>query len=346
MPATSLNALLDANACFALAAKGTTNHCPMALIALAKMGAQPSRLQAFFNHWERDYAILASPTEQLVARAEWRAQLGRSEAFAALTLCFQAWLAEEGAGQVVRAVFEQIPSAPGTGAFHAWIRLAYGLEAEHAGEIAAGLAALVVGNLEIVVALDARPAAHSIDDALAHLAEVFSGGVFVSNSIVARLRAVAADPRFAASLPAPPVWSSVPEALDALARSAIAAYWQSADFTVLHMVTVTHAARRLLALLPAEYARQLLADLWVAWCAAYISIGAPRLDPTAYPLPSLETLPDWPPLLAAAVESNDDHVIKMVYTCYCEAARDPQPVYRAVAARLVQREAARQARRG
>jgi hypothetical protein len=38
-----------------------------------------------------------------------------------------------------------------------------------------------------------------------------------------------------------------------------------------------------------------------------------------------------------ALASNDDHVIKMVYTCLCEDRRDPSPLYLACAARLVRR---------
>jgi len=339
MSASTLDILLDANARFSLDAKGTTNHCPMALVALAKMGAPPSRLQAFFDYWEREYALLLPQHAEPVARAAWPAQQGRREAFDAVKLCFEGWLAEADAAQVLAAVLQQIPAAPGSGAFHAWIRLSYGLEAAHAGEIAAGLAALVVGNLAIPVALIEPVAASSVDAALARLAQVFCGTAFAGNSITGRLRAVAADSRFAAALTAPPAMPGLSATLDAMAHTAIAAYWQTADFTVLHMVTVIHAARRIFAMLPAQQAPQLLRELWVAWCAAYVSIGAPPLDPAGFPVPGAETLPDWAVLLTAAVASNNDHVIKLSYTCYCEAARDPQPLYRAVVARLLQGDA-------
>jgi len=115
--------LLDANARFSLDAKGTTNHCPMALVALAKMGAPPSRLQAFFDYWEREYALLLPQRAEPVARAAWPAQQGRREAFDAVKLCFENWLAEADAAQVLAAVLQQIPAAPGSGAFHAWRRI-------------------------------------------------------------------------------------------------------------------------------------------------------------------------------------------------------------------------------
>ena len=43
----------------------------------------------------------------------------------------------------------------------------------------------------------------------------------------------------------------------------------------------------------------------------------------------------WPEIFAAAVANNDDHVIKMVYTCHRESARYGNPLYQAAAARLV-----------
>src|SRR5471032_2678946 len=88
-----LSELLDANARFDLAARGTTNHCPMALVALAEMGASPARLQAFFDMWEREYALSAPPIDAIISPHEWAGYLGEMDAFGALRLCFQDWIA-------------------------------------------------------------------------------------------------------------------------------------------------------------------------------------------------------------------------------------------------------------
>jgi hypothetical protein len=46
-------------------------------------------------------------------------------------------------------------------------------------------------------------------------------------------------------------------------------------------------------------------------------------------------VPPWEKIFADAVHSNDDHVIKMTYTCHCEKIRYGNPLYHQAAARLV-----------
>jgi len=331
----ALQQLLDANGRFALSGRGTTNHCPMALCALAAMGAPPARLQDFFEQWVRRFALPEAPPELRIARAAWPAYIGQADAFAALRLCFQEWMMEEGPDAVIVQVFSRLPFAPASGAFHAVIRLSYGLEAMHDGEIAAGLAALVSGNLPIAIDLEEHGAAASVTAGLATLSEALHGAVFNGDMITTRLRAVALNPVFRSALPAPPRLTPLnARLLDDMARVAIQLYWQSNNFTALHMVTGLHAVRRVFSHLPEQIAESLLPDLWQAFCVAYVSIGAPPVaDSIGYAL--ADGADPWPQLFRLALTSNDDHDIKTVYTCYCENLRAPSSLYHAAAARRV-----------
>lgn len=325
----TLRRLLDANAAFSLDAIGTTNHLPMALVALAGLGAGTDRLEAYFAMWSRSYARPLPATELTLSRSSWQGQIGNRAAFGALQGLFTDWVAHEGAPMVITHVLSHIPPAPASGAFHAFIRLGYALEARHEGEVGAALAALVVGNLPIPLDLGARPRANSVEAALGQLSLAQGGRTYSGEAITSRLRAVAADPVFDAVLPAPP---ATPELLDQLSRAAIALYWQTNNFTVLHMVTGLAAARSIQALLPEALATRYLDALWVAFCAAYLTVGAPPLQAPSTPEPCAA----WRELFAAAREDDDDHVIKMTYTCYRESLRDPNPLYQAAATRLVQ----------
>lgn len=324
----TLSELLDANARFDLAARGTTNHCPMALVALFRMGASPARLREFFAMWEHRYALPAPGVDATIERRAWSGQLGKPAAFGALRVCFLAWIAEDGPIPVITEVLRAVPFAPATGAFHALIRLAYGIEAAHAGEIAAGLATLVSSHLHINVRLDGSRRAESVDAAFCEAARALADDSVQANSITARLRAVANDARFERAILAPPFGSSLP---DDMARAAIGAYWRTRDFTVLHTVTGTHAARILFAQLPDSLIEQLLPGLWIALCAAYATVRRPLdVEPG---VPDIES--GWNEVCQRAVLSDNDHVIKMTYTCLCEDRRNPSPVYLASAARLV-----------
>lgn len=327
-PQSTLTGLLDRNKRFALDARGTTNHCPMALVALARMGASDERLDAFFEHWALKYAIVETQAGAATVDGDWLAHLGNAAAFSALQRHFSASIAEKGAVAVMRDVISRAPFAPATGAFHAIIRLAYGIEAGHGGEVAAGLAAYVAINLPIHLDGNGGQAALSVDDGLAGLSAQFSGSSWESYSITGQLKAIAADPEFREALQMPP---AVPRLLDDMARAAIELYWQKADFTVLHMVTGVHAIRILLAQLPETLGHQLLASTWPAFCAAYVSVGAPPLRPMDRP----DTEADWPDVLRHAIRSDNDHVIKMAYTCFEESKRYPgSPYYLAAASRI------------
>jgi len=336
----TLHRLLDDNARYAADNGGMANHCPMALCALAAMGAQPARLQEFFDKWEGRFALAAKPAVRSVNRETWPFSLGDASAFTALCGFYEEWIWSAGADAVLAQVLSRIPFAPASGAFHALIRLGYGLEAEHVGEIAAGLAALVSGNLYIDMGSRQRVPAASVQQGLAVLSRAMNGKTFTGDWIVARLRAVGADPSFYATLPAAPAQPQQ-QLLDDMAQAAIALYWQTNNFTALHIVTGLHAARRVMAQLPATLAQRLLPDLWVAFCAAYVSTGAPPLAASHVTLhatlPEEELLADsadtWHDLFTTAIASDDDHVIKLVYTCYCENRRAPSPLYLAAAAR-------------
>jgi hypothetical protein len=253
--------------------------------------------------------------------------------------CFEAWIVDAGTDAVLDAVLRQIPFSPAIGAFHGLIRLGYGLDSHHAGEVAAGLAALTIGKLDIDVNRD-RPVAAGVEQALAGLAADLAGCEFEGLPIVGKLRGVAADPRFAAAMP---VLAPSQAMFEEMALVAILAYWQTKDFTVLHMVTAAHAARLLFARLPDALVQRMLPQLWAAVCAAYVSVGAPPLDALADVDAQLRaSLPasapaheDWDAIFQAACASDNDHVIKMSYTCQQENLHRPSPLYYAAARRLV-----------
>ncbi|MDB5915874.1 MAG: hypothetical protein JWR40_108 [Massilia sp.] len=324
----TLRYLLDQNTRFALDARGTTNHCPMALVALARMGAGPDRLEAFFARWSEQYAIVETQPGMALSGDEWFAHVGNHAAFSSLRGHFLDAIRRDGATAVVAEVLSRTPQAPATGAFHAFIRVGYGIEAGHAGEIASGLAAYVATNLPVGIDCTGRRAAVSVEEGFASLADQLAGRDWPVGSITARLKAIAADPTFRRVLQSPPVGSSL---LDDLARASIALYWQTADFTVLHMVTGVYAARLVLAQLPASLVHHMPASIWAALCAAYVSAGAQPL--VSIDAPKVDAA--WPDILRRAIASDDDHVIKMAYTCSEESKRYPDSSwYLAAAARI------------
>lgn len=321
--------LLDLNARFDLGARGTVNHLPMALVALARMGATADRLQGYFAWWEQNRALPrvdGSPIE----RRDWHRHRGDATAFPALADSFRTWIADAGADAVLAEVFPAIADGIAAAAFHGLIRLGYGIEVNHAGEIAAGLAALTARHQPLNLPAGSAAPAASAEAALAAVAAALDGARFEGNTITARLAAAAADPRLCEAMPGLPGASD--ELLPDLAGVAIRLLWQTDNFTVLHMVTAVHATRVVLTRHPGLATPALRHALWGAFGAAYATAGAPALDPAPGLIPA--PLP-WAELCRSAVASDDDHVIKLTYTCRCEEGRWGGRLYRAVAARAV-----------
>jgi hypothetical protein len=326
-----LGRLIDDNSRFDLANRGTVNHLPMALYALSQLGASDARLEAYFRWWEENRSLPRRPSPRAISGDEWRDAIGQADMFDALATAFRRWADEAGPDAVICEIFPVVADGVAAAAFHGLIRLAYGIEAGHNGEIAAGLATLCARHAPLGASLGSAPEVASAEAGFTRLAVALDGGArFTGQGIIGRMQAAAADLHFVAALSRLPL--SPPGVLADLAGLAIRLYWQTGDFTVLHMVTTCHAGRVVFARYPHLATKEAAEALWLAACAAYASIGAPFPEP---PGPPAGELPDWPAIRAGAVACNDDHVVKMTYTCLCEEGHYGDPLYRAVAARLV-----------
>jgi questin oxidase-like protein len=328
MSKPTLERLLDDSARFDLSSRGTADHLPMALVALSRMGAAEERLVEYFRWWEENRALPRRDSGRQIDRRDWKQYTGDPRMFDALWDTFRRWSTDRGSAEVISAVFPELSGGVAAVAFHGLIRLAYGIESDHAGEIAAGLAAICSRYVDLGLQVgEALPTA-SVESAFARIADALCGAVFPGDSIIGWMRAAAADPRLTAALSCPTI---TPTLLEDLAQVSIALYWQTSDFTVLHMVTTVHAARVLFGRFPQLASDDAIRALWASSCAAYAAAGAPLLARVALP----SEVPPWHKIFADAVISNDAHVIKMAYTCHCESAQYGNPLYQAAAARLV-----------
>lgn len=342
-----LTALLDANRDFLLVANGTTNHCPMALIALARMGASEQRLLDFFESWKQHFAIPIAMQNQQIISGEWINYLGDVSAFHALQDYFYTQIRQRDVTSVLCEVIEKNAFTAASGAFHAIIRLAYGLAEKHDGEIAAGLAYLVSAHLPIrlhsISDKDGQPAGQrshvsSVMQGLSNIAgQTFSQ--YEGDMITTRMRAAAADPDFIQHCPDLDFYADV---LHDLADAALQLYWRSPSFIALHMVTGVSAAGQIIRFLSAQLPRslgqrllrQLFDDLWPAFCAAYVVAGAVPLSPGLLPTQSAPLDLTWRECIERAIQSHDEHLIKMTYTCYLENGLCHSPMYLKVVQRL------------
>jgi hypothetical protein len=280
-----------------------TNHLPMALTALARLGAGDERLAAFAGHYARRLHK-APPIEPWPAGDAWRARLGQPRAWPMYRRLWREWIEHEGATDVLAQSLPGLMPGVAAAAFHGPIRVAYALAANHADELADALAYWSCRWFEC----GAADGDGSNADTQAVLATLDLSAELKSNGLIAQQMAqAAAHARFAPAIARWRVDAHI--TLPRLAMLAAERYAARAEFTTLHLVTSAHAMRVLLPWLEAELRLAALRHYAGAAAAAWATLPRESVPPAHF-----DILP-WSEIVARAIESDDDHVIKLVDSC-------------------------------
>jgi hypothetical protein len=317
---------------------GLCNHLPMTLIALDRMGASPARVQRFTTAYLKNMEPAPAPGTAIEI-AHWQDQLGKPGAYAEYLGFFRREVARLQARPAIRAYLPVLSRGIAAAAFHPLIRTAYGVIGDDAAEVAVGLAYWAARYLPLP-----KQAAESGDavamppaeDPIALLAALRRDEelAFEPNpdALIDREFAEAAShPRFEAIVHSLTVDDLT---FDKLRRAAALLYLATDDFSALHGVTGLHAARILSDF--ADDHRAFTTRLWRALLALYLALDRPALpDAVAVKKLSDAELPDWNKILSTAVDSDDEHTIKLVFTCLDETRAGHGRLYRYLAARKV-----------
>ena len=311
-----LHTLLDANLQLSPEDRNQlTNHLPMALHALHSLGASPRRMQDFYARYSPRFQGPQAPTSATAwapQTMDWRALRGQVDAYPALLVYFNDLVASEGAQASLRLALPDLMPGVAAAAFHGVIRAAHAVQAGHDQELAAALAywASRWQALETPTAPDTLLGIGPWAQRLVQESMGWrSGGPLISIRMADASRSTVYAALAAALSPAPSLAARIRE----LAQLAVDRYVASPNFTVLHMVTGLRALRTLLPWIEdTEQAQALLAHNFVA---AYM---AAQVKPLAGP--PVVAARSWDAVIAAAIASDDDHVIKLAHACREEAA--------------------------
>lgn len=292
---------------------GFFNHLPMALLALERLGGDEARLRQFAALYEKQLR-LQDPGEPL-PNGDWREALGQRHYESALAAKFEEEVRTRGSVALLRDVVPHLTTGLPSEAFHGAIRTAYAVDSGDDVDIAGALAAWVTGFSELPGAPGEKRFASAADAFAAIAADDRFAAPIEGRSIDGRLAKVNALPAF------DDYRSSIANlALPDLATIAARIFIATGDFVALHLVTACHATRVLERfLLPST-----LEVLTNAMLAAYIVIGRPSLATTISD--------EGTDLASLAVKSDDDHDLKLVYSCLQEEAHYHSGLHRTAAA--------------
>lgn len=296
---------------------GLSNHLPMALLALHRLGASGEQLAA----WKARYATRLEPApapQAWPAGDPWPGRLGDVSAWPAYRDLFGQWVGHEGGADVLAQALPVLMPGCGAGAFHGPIRVAYAARSGHPGELADALAYWACRFLP----LGALPAAAGSTADPEPLLRRLHAGRSRRPLIFQRMQDAAVDPVLQAVVAGLAVDA---DTLQRLARLSAQAYARSGNFTALHLLTACHAMRVLSAFLDDDGTA--LRWFWQAWATAVVAAGM-------QPVPAAPLQP-WHTIVAAALASDDEHVVKLVDSCREEERAYGGDDWRLAASRVV-----------
>jgi hypothetical protein len=328
MSSTALYRLLEANLDLPPEYRDQlSNHLPMALHALHMLGADGARLQDFHKRYAQRFGDRRAPAPVPAsppAVTDWTRLVGQPDAYASLRASFDAALRAEGRDAVLRSALPLLVNGVAGAAFHGLIRTGHAIEVGHPGELAGALAYWAWRWMPLAP-VPASGADDGTLDATAWTAALQqqsagwrSRAPLISSRMLeaqhsAPYQALAASLRFG------------PDTLAHLSAFAAQRFADSGNFTVLHMVTACRALRVVTPWLGNAPTAPLAQAYAAAWLAGGVGIDvAPALPPRT-----------WPEIVAQALASNDDHVVKLVHACRDEAAARGAGPWRAAATRAV-----------
>ncbi len=314
---------------------GLTNHLPMGLIALERIGAAPDRLELFVDDYTPKLVPIGDRVED-IATGSLLDHIGTARRFPDMLALFDAEVAAHGWRATVRTWLVSLLDGMGSDAFHPLIRLAYGVDAQDPGEVAAGLAYLADARRPIAVVPtdeDATTDLVAVLDGVAADPDLAAADI-EGTSIASRMAQIGTLAGFGAHAAR---WQPGTDALRALALATRRGYApRPDDFTTMHTVTGLHALRLLLPYL--DDPTEALRTFGQAVTAAFVANGLAPLA-TSEQMEDLRsgTWPAWEEIADAARASRgDEHAYKVTYTCRVEAAtHGDEAIYRSLAARLV-----------
>jgi hypothetical protein len=283
---------------------GLSNHLPMALIALYRLGASKEELDTFFHSYVPKLRPLEAASNGITAE-NYKNHLGTHRENGSWIHFFRVEAESRGLSEVLKVYLPELMPGVAAAALHPIIRLGYALDIGSEEEAIHALAAWGYSYIPLAIA-GAPKGKHSPEQVL----EAMQNSPTLSNQptpdglITEQLLECSARVSFQET-----VNQANPETLHLgdLARLVRLFYLASGgDFTALHCVTSLHAYRNLLPYLNERDATQ---SLWPVLCAAYISRGTPNLR-------KIEPVegPGWDDVVARCIDSNDSHAIKATYT--------------------------------
>lgn len=309
------------------------NHAPMVLVALARIGGKPHQLRRFFAYYRDSKTLLPFAQARSPLSAEtWRASIGQRQSEPELRLFFAGEVSRLGFDRALRHYLPVLAPGIAASAFHALMRMAYGVLERDPDAIAIALGYWAATYLALPEATGAEPRTDDPAEVLALTAKIPAlHGLPLHDLLWQNMRDAAAVPGFRPVVD----WLEIgPDTMRRMAATALALFAGTQHFAALHALTGLHWIRLVSAHCDAATTATMLRVFWQGIAALMGELGFPAL-PEASALDRWRHLPapGWGDIHAAAAESFDEHDISLAFSAFAEMNVYGDPLYRVAAAR-------------
>jgi hypothetical protein len=313
---------------------GINNHVPMVLIALYRLGASSAQMNRYIEKFDLSGATPppVAGRANLITPNNWKYRLGQG-AFSAWVDFFDEWIRKTSMDAVLREAVPVLMSGVCTAAYHALLRLAYGLDYGSKDEVVFSLAYWAV---EFYPGPDFDADSNPVEPE-ALFDEIIKAASKLQiepvNSIDGRLHQVYQFREIAHLWK--PIRISGSDPLEKMSGLILRLFAESQHFTLLHALTSCQAMGHVLPYLKDR--EKSLSAYWHSVCAAYVTVLRSSFEMGTDTVPSCQM--QWEEIFAAAVASEDslEHIVKLCYACWRESGHYHRPEYLALACREIRK---------
>lgn len=310
------------------------NHLPMMMVALDQLGASSERLRQYFDNYRTTSGLVPTPPPVApIQRERWTEALGDRSREYDYRAFFEGEVRRLGIDATVQTYLPTLIPGIGASALHGMMRTAYGLLRMDPAEVGTAIGYWAASYLPMPPSTGAPPITDDPGEVLARACALpgLHGLVPETDLLWHNIRVAGTAPDFAPVVD----WLAIgPDTGRRIAATSLALFATTMDFSSLHALTGSHWIRLIGPHLAEADRPALQRHFWQIIASLVPKIGFPEL-PDAETLDAWRHLPapGWPEIAAAAVQSEDEHDISLVFSAREEEKIYGDRLYRVVAAR-------------
>lgn len=286
-----------------------SNHVPMALIALAKLGATDQRLKEYYDKGIEPL-VEVSKNELVINKENFSKHLGDQAAYDAYYRFLYQEYDQQGRKSFLNKYLDFFADGVFTHLFHPLIRISYALEVDDVEEIIAGFAYFSAHYQKSLVNDLSKESEKDVLTLAKQLSKAFAGDATPLSEVLSKLEVIESSKEFH-EIVSKMKFNEM--SLAAIVDFNRRIYTSKPNIFSLHMVTSAYAIRTVMPYIKNK--NRLLRYYWYAIAVIYTVLDCVDVSLSK----SIERQLTIDEIKRKAMASNNEHVIKLAHACLQEA---------------------------